>query len=63
MEVDKLATLRASVDRVLACAGDPEGAHGLEDALMRAYIRVTAPTEMLAEFERLWTAEFPRWCA
>ena len=63
LEIDKVATVRASVDRIISMGGDDEAAHSGEDDLMQAYIRATAPVDVLLEFERLWAADFSRWCA
>ena len=63
LEIDKVATVRASVDRIISMGGDDEAAHSGEDDLMQAYIRATAPVDVLLEVERLWAADFSRWCA
>ena len=56
-------TLREQVDRVINAAGDYEAAHTLEDKVMQDWIREIADPETLAEFERMWAADFPRYCA
>ncbi len=59
------------VDAIEACAGDPEGAHSMEDDLYRTVLRAIAE-ERHEEGEARWLAEkalqtrgldFPRWMA
>lgn len=55
--------LRRRVDRIIEMGHDPEEQHAAEDELMREWINLYVPEDDLQEFERLWAAQFPRWCA
>ena len=59
-----LSSLTERIDSIIAVGDDdPEMAHGDEDDLMTEWIMGHASPEELAEFDRLWNAQFPRWGA
>ena len=58
-----IVQLHENVETIRGYAHDDEVAHGMEDDLMRSWIRAKATPEELSEFDRLWSTDFARWCA
>jgi hypothetical protein len=64
-----LEELRTKINRIEACAGDDEIAHGMEDELMRefiSYIAAGGVDDIQYKASQVLTTaniDFQRWCA
>lgn len=54
--------LKQRVDDIIACSGDDETAHSMEDDLHVEIINKFCPEWVIKEIKRLGDADFARWC-